>query len=424
MANNAMNAFGMVLDNSSALEKEVRTNIIGLLGINSKDENLTEYIQECVSHFNVNNIEHNYIESIRKVIDEELSKIQQQKKENGSVDYSLISESLANRLRQLQNQDFSLDDDLKDLAIQIPNKFPLCGITQEQFLSHFNSKKEAIMQMIKSYNNSITDTLIKLSPQLMEEFKQLENQNTNNVIDPTPDSPTRPSSPKTPSSPTSAAIPLEVSNQNKEKNDIHMMVTNANSLFELLNVKATIEKLKASNPNNEQIDIELMNVINKIVNITAGERKNINQPDGPAPLNSSAEIGNSNESMRQLIDSGSYFSVLQGISNNNINKYRAFINDGFRVIFSRWKVAAENTKNNEQRRASFEQLKEIYENFKDYLQSEQDTINMLETTISEMTNYFMAIQAREQKKQQVSTIPDGIRYNSSNSDLNRSARRM
>ena len=424
MANNAMNAFGMVLDNSSALEKEVRTNIIGLLGINSKDENLIEYIQECVSHFNVNNIEHNYIESIRKVIDEELSKIQQQKKENGSVDYSLISESLANRLRQLQNQDFSLDDDLKDLAIQIPNKFPLCGITQEQFLYHFNSKKEAIMQMIKSYNNSITDTLIKLSPQLMEEFKQLENQNTNNVIDPTSDSPTRPSSPKTPSSPTSAAIPLEVSNQNKEKNDIHMMVTNANSLFELLNVKATIEKLKASNPNNEQIDIELMNVINKIVNITAGETKNINQPDGPAPLNSSAEIGNSNESMRQLIDSGSYFSVLQGISNNNINKYRAFINDGFRVIFSRWKVAAENTKNNEQRMASFEQLKEIYENFKDYLQSEQDTINMLETTISEMTNYFMANQAREQKKQQVSTIPDGIRYNSSNSDLNRSARRM
>lgn len=424
MANNAMNAFGMVLDNSSELEKEVRSNIIRLLGINSKDDHLTEYIQECVSHFNVNNMEHSYIESIRKVIDEELSKIQQQKKESGSVDYSLISQSLTNRLRQLQSQDFSLDDDLKNLATQIPNKFPLCGITQEQFLTHFNSKKEAVMQMIKSYNNSITDTLIKLAPQLMEEFKQLENQNTNNVIDPTPASPTKPSSPKTPSSPTSAAIPLETSNQNKGNNDIHIMATNANSLSELLNVKATIEKLKVSNPNNEQLDIELMNVINKIVNLTAGERKNIDQPDGPTPLNSSAEIGNSNESMRQLIDSGSYFSVLQGISNNNINKYRAFINDGFRVIFSRWQVAAENAKNNEQRRISFEQLKEIYENFKDYLQSEQDTINMLETTISEMTNYFMAIQAREQKKQQISTIPDGIRYNSSNSNLNRSARRM
>ncbi|MGN1378792.1 MAG: hypothetical protein ACI4XR_00095 [Bacilli bacterium] len=121
---------------------------------------------------------------------------------------------------------------------------------------------------------------------------------------------------------------------------------------------------------------------------------------------------------------GSYFSVLQGISNNYINKYRTFINEGFRVIFSRWQVAAENAKNNEERKASFEELKEIYKNFKDYLQSEQDTINMLETTISEMTKYFMAIQVREQNKQQVSTIPDVIRYNSSSSDLNRSSRRM
>lgn len=424
MASNAMNAFGMVLDNSSELEKEIRAKLIELLGINSKDEHLTEYIQECVSHFNISNIEHNYIENIRKVIDEELSKIQQQKNENGIVDYSLISQNLTNRLRQLQSQDINLDDDLKYLATQIPNRFPLCGITQEQFLSHFNSKKETIAQMIKSYNNSITDTLIKLAPQLMEEFKQLENQNSNKEIYSTPDNPTRPSSPKTPSSPTSASISSEVSNQNKGNNDIHIMVANATSLSELLNVKVTIEKLKSSNPDNQQLDIELMNVINKIVNLTAGERKDINLPDGPAPLSASAEIGNSNESMRQLIDSGNYFSVLQGISNNNINKYRTFINDGFRVIFSRWQVAAENAKNNEQRRATFEQLKEIYNNFKDYLQSEQDTINMLESTISEMTNYFMAIQSREQKKQQVSTIPDGIRYNSSSSDLNHSARRM
>lgn len=33
---------------------------------------------------------------------------------------------------------------------------------------------------------------------------------------------------------------------------------------------------------------------------------------------------------------------------------------------------------------------------------------MLETTISEMTKYFMAIQVREQNKQKVSSIPDGI----------------
>ncbi len=424
MAKNAMNAFRMVLDDSSELEKEVRANIIGLLGINTKDDHLTEYIQECVSHFNVNIIEHNFIESIRVVIDEELSKMMQQKSESGSVDYSLISQSLTNRLRQLHIQDFILDDDLKVLATQIPNRFPLCGITQEQFLSHFNRKKEAIVQMIESYNNSITDTLIKLTPQLMEEFKQSENQNTNNVIDSTPDSQTRPSSPNPTYSPTTDAISLETSAQNKQNNDIAIMVANAKSLSELLKVKATIEKLKISNPNNEQLDIELMNVINKIVNLTAGTRKNIDQPDGPAPLNSSAEIGNSNESMRQLIDSGSYFSVLQGISKNNINKYRAFINDGFIVIFNRWQVEAKNAKNSEQRRASFEQLKNIYENFKDYLQSEQDTIKMLETTISEMTNYFMIVQAREQKKQQVSTIPDGIRYNSSSSDLNSSVRRM
>ncbi len=174
MASNAMNAFGMVLDNSNELEKEIRAKIIELLGVNSKDEHLTEYIQECVSQFNVSNIEHNYIENIRKVIDEELSKIQQQKKENGIVDYSLILQSLTNRLRQLQNQDINLDDDFKDLATQIPNKFPLCGITQEQFLSHFNSKKETIAQTIKNSNNIVIDTLIKLTPQLIQEFKNME----------------------------------------------------------------------------------------------------------------------------------------------------------------------------------------------------------------------------------------------------------
>lgn len=179
MASNAMNAFGMVLDNSSELEKEIRAKIIELLDINSKDEHLTEYIQECVSNFNVSNIEHNYIENIRKVIDEELSKIQQQKKENGIVDYSLISQSLTNRLRQLQNQDINLDDDFKDLATQISNKFPLCGITQEQFLSHFNSKKEIIAQTIKTYNKGVTGTLIKLTPQLVQDLKQLEIKNQN-----------------------------------------------------------------------------------------------------------------------------------------------------------------------------------------------------------------------------------------------------
>lgn len=174
MASNAMNAFELILDNSSELEKGIRAKIIELLGINSKDEHLTEYIQECVSHFYVSNMEHNYIENIRKVIDEELSKIQQQKKENGIVDYSLISQSLTNRLKQLQNQNINLDDDFKDLATQIPNKFPLCGITQEQFLNHFNSKKEIIEQMIRSYNNSINDTLIKLAPQLAQELKNME----------------------------------------------------------------------------------------------------------------------------------------------------------------------------------------------------------------------------------------------------------
>ena len=63
MASNAMNAFGMVLDNSNELEKEIRAKIIELLGVNSKDEHLTEYIQECVSQFNVSNIEHNYIDT-------------------------------------------------------------------------------------------------------------------------------------------------------------------------------------------------------------------------------------------------------------------------------------------------------------------------------------------------------------------------
>lgn len=177
MANEAIKAFNIVLDNASGLEKELRIQVYKSLGINTKDEHLSEYVQQCVEHFDFNVKERKFLEEIKNTIDEELKKIKSQYYEKGSVDYSSISVSLMNKLKQVSNIDFNIDEDLKNLSVQIPGKFPLCGISTSQFYSHFIAKKENITNMIKSYNQEIIDSLLKLTPQLLEEFRKQEEQN-------------------------------------------------------------------------------------------------------------------------------------------------------------------------------------------------------------------------------------------------------
>ncbi len=173
----ALEMFGIVLDNYENLEKEIREQVYKSIGINSENEKLNEFIKECIEHFDLNLVERNFLSQLQNTINEELSKIRQQKSEKNMVDYDSISNSLTERLRKNEPKSISLDDDFMNLATQISSKFQT-GITREQFYQHLMSKKENIINMILSYNKNIVDSLVKLTPQLMEEMQQLQkNQN-------------------------------------------------------------------------------------------------------------------------------------------------------------------------------------------------------------------------------------------------------
>lgn len=168
--------------------------------------------------------------------------------------------------------------------------------------------------------------------------------------------------------------------------EIRAKISSTNNINELLTYKNELEKAtkKYQYLKNEQLDLELLNVINKIVDLTAPEKNAPKAPNSPNPL--SAEIGGTNESMNQLIESGSYFSVLQGIPNKNIDKYKNFVNNGFKVIFDKWKTIAEQAKTQDQRMKSYEELKEIYKQFKDYIS--MDISNNIREMIANMEKYF------------------------------------
>lgn len=180
MGNDALKIFGVILDNSESLENEIRTQIYKTIGINSENEKLNEFIQECIGHFDFNLKEREFLGQLRTAIDEELSEIQKQNNENGIVNYDSISNSLMERLRKIESISMSLDDDFRNLSNQIVDKFQT-GISREQFYQHLMSKKENILNMITSYNKNIVDSLIRLTPQLMEELQNPQQKNNTQI---------------------------------------------------------------------------------------------------------------------------------------------------------------------------------------------------------------------------------------------------
>lgn len=533
----AMKFFDMVCQNSNDYIRGIRELFYNSLGIGTQDEKLVEYIKESIEKFDFNTIENEFLSNLQKIINEELEKIENSLKNNEELDYENIKNSLLEKFKAQKNINITLEDNLKELATQMVNRFPMLGVSRDDLILHFTRKNKQLCNLIKENNQKILDSLVFLTPHFVDGIK--ENVNVrNNTSQQTNEKTNQVDEPQNINNSSQvidaniikqAAIDLiqkqiddidnqwkdfirldDVLEQNeringiskiakyyrallkiKEKiqtnnivienmtqeqanvfydklllehfpeldstlqllerykkgvvdvhnkiskitSEIHLKVSQSNDINELLNYKKEIESLLKKYDKNEQLELELTNVINKIVNLTGPEINNPKNPespnpmddlddrrkgpDSPNPLNNAAEIGGTNESMIQLIESGSYFSVLQGITNNNINKYRNFINNGFRVIFNRWKAVAEQAKTNEERMESYRQLKEIYEQFKNYLQSEKDTLNMLETMISEMDKYFI----QQQRKQQSQIIEDGVRYNTSREQTS-SSRRM
>ena len=169
MKKEATKIFEIVLNNSANLTSEIKMQVYKLLDLEGKiilpnandNARLLEQIQASIETFAFNSQETQFLSQVQETIKEEVQKIQT----NGN--YDLVESSLIERLKGLRNIDISLESDFKDLSSKIASSFH----SQEEYYNYFMSREEKIANMIKSYNQSIINSLINLTPKLMEELK-------------------------------------------------------------------------------------------------------------------------------------------------------------------------------------------------------------------------------------------------------------
>ena len=173
MGNSAINIFKSVLDDSDNILKDIRNAVFEELDL-GKYEQLNEFVKESLEHFSFNINESNFFKQIIDVVCEEMDHI-------GTVDYNLWADNLASQLKKIGQVDFSFDDDFRNLAKNINDKFPL--IASDDWYARLNSKKEQIINEINKCNQNIVETLIKLTPKLASELQALENKSKSNLDD-------------------------------------------------------------------------------------------------------------------------------------------------------------------------------------------------------------------------------------------------
>jgi len=173
MGNSAINIFKSVLDDSDNILKDIRNAVFEELDL-GKYEQLNEFVKESLEHFSFNINESNFFKQIIDVVCEEMDHI-------GTVDYNLWADNLASQLKKIGQVDFSFDDDFRNLAKNINDKFPL--IASDDWYARLNSKKEQIINEINKCNQNIVETLIKLTPKLASELQALENKAKSNLDD-------------------------------------------------------------------------------------------------------------------------------------------------------------------------------------------------------------------------------------------------
>lgn len=173
MGNSAINIFKSVLDDSDNILKDIRNAVFEKLDL-GRYEQLNEFVKESLEHFSFNINESNFFKQIIDVVCEEMDHI-------GTVDYNLWADNLASQLKKIGQVDFSFDDDFRNLAKNINDKFPL--IASDDWYARLNSKKEQIINEINKCNQNIVETLIKLTPKLASELQALENKSKSNLDD-------------------------------------------------------------------------------------------------------------------------------------------------------------------------------------------------------------------------------------------------
>lgn len=169
MEKEATKIFEMVLNNSNDLIKEIRMQVYKLLDLEGKiilpsandNARLLEQIQASIEKFSFNLQEIQFLSQVQEIIKEEMQNLQN----NGN--YDLMQSSLIERLKGLRNINISLENDFKDLSSKIASSFH----SQDEYYNYFMARQEKISSMIKSYNQSIINSLVNLTPKLIEELR-------------------------------------------------------------------------------------------------------------------------------------------------------------------------------------------------------------------------------------------------------------
>lgn len=438
MENDVIKIISKLLDNSNDRIVEIRNDVFNSLGVNMQSEKIVDFVKECLEKFDFNIVEQNFFNQVKDIVLEEIND------KNIKNDKTSFINNLVERLRQIKVPNISINDNLLQLANQITSRFPEINISRDQFYSHFISKKEQIIGIINQHNQNVIDTIIKLTPQLANE---LENQLINNSINlnepiNAQTSHQTISNPK-PTNNNNSDFTIEkfLSRCTEKVNEMNLMFQNtldgkseiAKGLRELkkftssLNDKSLVQeildrcvKLNEITPEvvYDNVIFENVPMLKDIYNkyqetLTVKNVKKAADPNKPDTPNTNAYVGMSENEIRELINQKKYYSILQGISKEEMSKYDSFINTGYRIIINNFLTSANECKTYEEKHNAYFELYEIYQNFRDYISLEAS--NQLKEQLDSMYNYL----------QQHAQINDdvGIRYNSSKVESSNSSMR-
>ena len=124
MGNDGIKAMTNILDNSSNISKEIRNEVYKLLGLNTQSEQLSEFVNECLERFEFNSEEVLFLEQLRMIANEEINRINEERKNNEQVNYETFETKLIERFKESEKPIINLDNNMRDLANQIVSRFP------------------------------------------------------------------------------------------------------------------------------------------------------------------------------------------------------------------------------------------------------------------------------------------------------------
>ncbi len=415
-----------ILDNSKNIPKEIRGEVLKSLNV-SDYEPLREFVMESLEQFNFNLVERKFLSSIENLVTEEVNRLIQ------TNNHEIFILNLTEGIKKSKPQNFFIEDDFKNLAKNINNKFPL--LASDEWYLKFISKKEQIINVINNYNNVIVDTLVKLVPQLSSELqmKKEVSENSQASIN----------SSVNQSSKLQTELSLDdfVARCTEKLNEVDIMFKNGG------NFKSEIAKcfrqLKGftENLNNEVYAQKILNEYTKLNAVAQtmiydeiifqnvpmlkevyekydqllviDDAKKDNEPKFPNTPTPSLDsyVGMSSEEIRMLIKQNKYFSVLQAINKDDF-KYSNFINTGFQVIMNEFYEKAKQCTTYEEKKDAYFELYEIYQNFRDYISLEASS--QVRELLDDMQNYLQSVKGN-------SDI--GIRYNSEEKEQKASSMR-